>query len=295
MGAGGSKQESISETINSNISSIVAKSIQTCDMKVQMVQDIKIKGENITIDDLTVRQGYRGTLICNQTQSQVAALQDTITSSLMQTSGQSNQAILGAINGLAGTKDTQLNRSSVQNLVQNSINMELMNKITTDINMKQLIEIGESDVTKNVNIGQMKPVLFEQSADVIMEAASKQIQKTELITAIKSQETKVTQQESRNPISDTISAVGGAVNNMLSGASKLFGVGSIYIIAFFIFIVAIAYIFKDSIAQVIGGLFGGSVSGVKSSGIVKLPPAVVPSKPAVVPSKPATSPSKVTP
>ena len=259
MGGGGSKQETQSDVVTNLISKVCTKATQKCVNMSESEQTAKIGPmKNSTISNITMVQQVTVSMNCKFDAQAIASLQDAIANELSSTTGQTSQAVLGALNAMSGEKSNTLQVSRIKTQIQKEINNEFISEVANIVNSSQKIEIEsmEGSTLKNLSM--------EQSVNVVQNAFAQVLGKTDLITAIKNEDKKESVLDQRNPISDTITAVSGLVDGALKGASSLIGSLNITVFIFAIVVCVILFLFKDTIADmlpvnVVRGIFGNKV------------------------------------
>jgi hypothetical protein len=259
MGGGGSKQETQSDVVTNLMSKVCTKATQKCVNMSASEQTAKIGPmKNSTISNITMVQQVTVSMNCKFDAQAIASLQDAIANELSSTTGQTSQAVLGALNAMSGEKSNTLQVSSIKTQIQKEINNEFLSEVANIVNSSQKIEIAsmEGSTLKNLSM--------EQSVSVVQNAFAQVLGKTDLITAIKNEDKKESVLDQRNPISDTITAVSGLVDGALKGASSLIGSLNITVFIFAIVVCVILYLFKDTIADmlpvnVVRGIFGNKL------------------------------------
>lgn len=241
MGGGGSKVENVSEVVTKAITNALVSSIQECEMVVTVVQGLNItNSSNVKIDGLTMTQSFQGTIACEQDQAQIAKIQNDLSNQLSQASTQVNQAVLSAINSIVGQNDTNDTKSKIDTLMQNTITTELVQKIIAEFNASQVINVtGSNDI-------ELKNVALHQAAVMLEQITQKNVQKTDIINALKTMEAQTADQTSRNPIADTVTAVGNAVGSALDSLSSILSAPLMYLLAFILFVVFLVFIFRSN-------------------------------------------------
>ena len=203
MGGGGSKANTSTNVYTNLITDIVARSIQKCNSQATFVQNITVKNSSYTvISGVTMREEYKATVSCDQTQAQISEIQQQVSNAIQQKITQSSEAILSAINSLAGQSDKTDLQTTVSNVVKNNITTELVNQIVNNVNSYQSIIVEGSDHTV------IEKIAMEHVSDIITKVTQENIQKTTLAQKLDSVSNQESKQEQKNPISEIIDSVG---------------------------------------------------------------------------------------
>ena len=235
MGGGGSKQELQSEVVTEIMSKVCARSVQNCTTTSLVNQELVISGvRNSKISGINMSQSYKVTINCKVTNQSVAELQDNIASELSKGSSQTTQAVLGAINAMAGEKNSAISKTNIKNVLSRDITTETIQNIINSFNSSQRLVIS------NVSDSTVQDITLTQAVDAVQEAFNEGMSNTKLVAAIRNQEETSLKADQRNPIADTITSVGGAVKDVTSGVSDILsGMNMTFLIIAVIIIVVI--------------------------------------------------------
>lgn len=216
MGAGGSSTSVETSIVTDIMTKIVARSIQTCSSFSTVIQEIVIDNVSYGVfDGINMDQQFKVTIQCSQDQTQIAKLQNEITNKLSQQSKQTNQAVLSAVNSLVGENNEQDVSTKVKTVIRNDVTAELIQNIISRVNQIQSFSVKNSDHVI------VRDVVMKQVGEAILDIAQKNIQDTKLINAMQNQVDQVAVQEMRNPIADTVEAIGKAGAAILGGIGEL--------------------------------------------------------------------------
>lgn len=244
MGGGGSKQQTETDVITKIMTNVIAKSIQNCKLNVVALQEIDLSNiEGLVLEHITMDQAFTAQVSCDQTSEQMAKIQNEIVNKIMQESSQTQQALLGAINALTGEKNEQLTKTLLETVVESQINLEMIQNIVSDINQKQILRVNgaKNSVIRDINMG--------QTTNIIMEAAQAGVQSTEVINQMNNDAEQSADQTQRNPIADTVDAIGRAGSNILSGLGNIFTGPLMYIMLMVIIFVITAMIIRKGLGS----------------------------------------------
>lgn len=214
---GGHTTQTVKTNIYTDIAtSVVAKSIQSCASFADVKQELRVQGSSyVVMDGISMDQKFSVTIQCAQDQKQMTEIQNQITNKLMQSGHQTNQAVLGAVNSLFDEKNDQNLSTNVSTLIKNDINVELIQKITNQVNQVQSFVVKDSDHVI------FKHVAMQQVSNAILDITQKSIQQTKLAIAMQNQTDQDATQEMRNPIADTLTAYGGMMKDIFAGLGNL--------------------------------------------------------------------------
>ncbi len=238
MGGGGSKQTLQSDVVTSLISNITNKHMQSCMSTSAVSQVISITDSSyVNITGNRFRQKFKVTMNCSSSIEDLETLQNDIANAISQSGAQTTQAVLSAINSMVGEKDTIDNLSKIKNQVKTDVTKETIMQIQTSINANQGIVVEGSDHISITNNSQ------EQIADQVTDIMNKTFNNTSLVNEMKNQETQQAKQDQRNPIADTVNAIGDAGQKILNGLGNLL-TAPLFAILLFIFVIIAAIVLK---------------------------------------------------
>jgi hypothetical protein len=204
-----------------------------------MSQIIQVKNSSyVNVSGNSLKQSFRVIASCEQSQEQNAKIQNDIISKLKSESSQTNQSVLSAVNSLVGEKNVNNVETAVKTTLNNNVLTTMRQAIASSINSSQSIIVEGSDHVAIRNNS------MEASGDLISSVTQANVQQLSLIQAMNAESASKTEQVSKNPIADTVSAIGGVL-------SSLFSFGAMMFLLPFIIIVAIAVMFRKQIAGVI--------------------------------------------
>jgi hypothetical protein len=244
MGNRSSKQNVEVDTATKLFSTVIATAMQQCTSTAMVQQSISVSGaQNTVISNNIQNQTYSVTAKCNMSQNQINDLRAKISDDIANAGEQNTQALMSAINDMAGGKRDQSVRTQIDNAVSNTVSTTLIQNITASINQSQTIVANGSNHVEISNNAQ------KQSAKVVLNAVEDQVQQTTLLQDVKEKVKQKGQQNDDNPIAGIIDAVGNMYEGILKGLGSIFGgPGNAKIILFIICAVIIYVLYKRYVA-----------------------------------------------
>lgn len=239
MGNRTSKQNAEVDTATKLFSTVIATAMQQCTSTAMVQQSISASGaQNTVISGNSQSQSYSVTANCTMSQTQINDLRAKISNDIANAGEQNTQALMSAINDMAGGKRDQSVRTNIENAVSNTVSTTLIQNITASINQSQTIVVSGSNHVEISNNAQ------KQTAKVVLTAVGDQIQQTTLLQDVKNKVKNKGQQNDDNPIAGIIDAFGNMYEGILKGLGSIFGGGNAKIILFIICAVIIFVIYK---------------------------------------------------
>lgn len=227
---GSSSTTKVTSTVNV-ITNVVMQNIQSCPVVVNNNQAITVgdyaSGVKISGNQMTINARVDATCVQNVTQS------SKIINDIAQNLSNHISATTSGLS-LGVEAKTKLNEQLYTDIMT-SIDMSAIQDCTTSLTQDQKITVGThaSDVEISNNI-------MIQTADIVRNCMANSIMSNQTAASAINYLDNVNKSTNTNPISDVVSSVGSVVSQ--------------YMIVIFIFILIIAYLFKDTISAVIFGV-----------------------------------------
>jgi hypothetical protein len=207
----GNKQSTTTKLLTDVITSVVSKSMQNCTSTTEASQLIEITDSSyVNITGNTMRQAFKVTTACVQSQEQNAAIQNEIITKLKSESAQTNQALLGAVNSLVGETNKTTVDSMIKTYLSNNVLTELQQNIVASMKSSQSIIVEGSS---KVNV---KKNSMDYSGELLLQTTQENVQKLDLIKKLEASTESKNAQVSENAIAGIIDAIGGVLNGLLA-------------------------------------------------------------------------------
>jgi hypothetical protein len=253
MGGGGSKTLVTSEVVTNIMSSITARTMQNCTTNVLANQHLVVANvSDSNVDGVAMRQSFKVNISCKVTNQLVQDLRDSISSAIAAENSQVTQAVMGAINALAGETTVSNMQSSIANQISRDISVDLVQNIVNNINLSQDLIIR--DISQNAEV---QNISLEQTIDYIMKSMAESYSKTELVSEIQNQEAQASSQGQENPIAGVISSAGSAINEAASGIGTML-TGPMMSLFLLMLVVIVAYILAKKFLNGGGDIFNNT-------------------------------------
>jgi hypothetical protein len=234
---GGSSSKSDTNVKTKMVVESVTKNIMDCSSNSSFVMRTVVSGNYNTLEN--VKQVFTAKLSANcvQDAKSIAEIQQSVANAIKAAAKAQSVTLTGAL----GKSSSEVN-VSIDNEVRQAITQENITNIVNRVNLEQeLVVSGNYNIIKNFSQDLTVDLVFMNSQKLINTLKSVQLIENDTDTTSEATQKSV--------VAGVIGAVGGLIDSIFSGMNTS-------MLIFLVFIVAMGYIFKDSIMAFLG--FGPS-------------------------------------
>ena len=214
MGAGGSKSKSNTNIKTRNIVNALVENIMNCQSNTTTKQTFTVSGSYNVIKNSKQVLAITLSSACAQSASNIADMQQAVSSAIQQAVQSQSVSVLGALGGSTATANTIIKNDVEQNITQSNIQ-----NIINATNLQQSIVIsGDNNIIDNFTQEQTAALLFTNCQNVINEMKSIQT-----LNNVSEQQTTATQ---TNFVSDIISSLTAMLSSGLFFLVIIIGIGA---------------------------------------------------------------------
>jgi hypothetical protein len=195
MGGGGSKANVTQEAVTNLLQDVIVKNMQNASVTSSLTQDVNIVNSG-EIKDLQITQGLTFKSEIFQSAQNMADLQNSLKSAL---EGAASATGSGVFSALGGSKSNLTQR--IINDIQNNVNMQTMQDVSTTITQVQNVNLI------NTQTGKIKGLTIDQAQGVYRNAAQQIVAKFSSINDISNDAKGKSDAVTKNPISEIIDSV----------------------------------------------------------------------------------------